>query len=144
MAARPAATRTPTRCTSSRCGSCPTTARIAPGYEQLDIGAELRRAGSCRSRPVRGHDAAISIDQRDAGAVRRAARAGGSRCALPDAPYVHLFVARGAVELEGAGRLAEGDAARLTGVRTARASPARRRRRRRAEILVWEMHSALG
>jgi hypothetical protein len=57
---------------------------------------------------------------------------------LPDAPYVHLFVARGAVDLEGAGRLEEGDAARITGAEgqivTADGN---------AEILVWEMRSEL-
>jgi len=60
---------------------------------------------------------------------------------LPDAPFVHLYVARGAVELEGAGRIAEGDAVRLTAAEgprvTASSVPGG------AEILVWEMHAAL-
>jgi hypothetical protein len=34
---------------------------------------------------------------------------------LPEAPHLHVFVARGTIDLEGAGRLAEGDAARFTG-----------------------------
>jgi len=111
---------------------------ISPGYEQLDIGAELARGGLVPVASGRGHDAAISIRQRDA--VLYAARlADGETVALPDAPYVHLFVARGAVDLEAAGRLDEGDTARLAaadGPRvTAAAGP--------AEILVWEMHATL-
>ena len=57
---------------------------------------------------------------------------------LPTAPYVHLYVARGAVELEDAGRLAEGDAARIVaadGQRVLASEP--------AEVLVWEMHAQL-
>jgi redox-sensitive bicupin YhaK (pirin superfamily) len=62
----------------------------------------------------------------------------GGEVSLPTAPYVHLYVARGAVELEGAGRLAAGDAARIVAAQgqRVRASEA-------AEILVWEMHARL-
>jgi quercetin 2,3-dioxygenase len=54
--------------------------------------------------------------------------------ALPDAPRLHLFVARGSVRLEGAGRLDEGDAARLTdeGGRALSADAP-------TEVLVWQM-----
>ncbi|MDF2585867.1 MAG: quercetin 2,3-dioxygenase [Mycobacterium sp.] len=58
---------------------------------------------------------------------------------LPQAPYLHLFVPRGAVSLEGAGELLEGDAARLTatgGQRVTATEP--------SEILLWEMHAGLG
>jgi redox-sensitive bicupin YhaK (pirin superfamily) len=114
--------------------------RIAPGYEQLDINDELAKGGLVPVASGRGHDAAISIRQRDA--VLYAARlAPGERLALPDAPFVHLFVPRGAVELEGAGRLDEGDAVRLTAAggpsETAAADGAG------AEVLVWEMHGAV-
>lgn len=59
--------------------------------------------------------------------------------ALPEAPYLHLFVARGAVTLEGTGALSAGDAARMTasgGQRISATAP--------SELLVWEMHAALG
>jgi quercetin 2,3-dioxygenase len=62
----------------------------------------------------------------------------GDEVVLPDAPYVHLFVARGQVDFDQA-ELGEGDAVRLTasgGVRVAARAP--------AEILVWEMHAGLG
>lgn len=59
----------------------------------------------------------------------------GRAVRLPDAPYLHVFVARGSVDLEGAGTLAEADAVRVSGeggqLLTARAD---------AEVLVWEMH----
>ena len=37
-----------------------------------------------------------------------------TRVEVPDAPYVHLFVPVGSVDLEAAGVLEEGDAVRLT------------------------------
>jgi hypothetical protein len=57
---------------------------------------------------------------------------------LSDAPYPHLFVTRGAVDLEGVGTLGPGDAARLTdagGLRVTATEP--------AESLAWEMYAAL-
>ena len=44
----------------------PDTERITPGYEQLDINAELDRGGLQPIASGQGHDAAISIRQRDA------------------------------------------------------------------------------
>jgi hypothetical protein len=54
---------------------------------------------------------------------------------VPDAPFVHVFVARGGAALEGAGRLETGDAVRLTGAgaRSLTADPVAG-----AEVLVWE------
>ena len=57
---------------------------------------------------------------------------------LPEAPYLHLFVARGTVTLEGAGALAQGDAVRFTatgGQKVTAQDP--------AEILVWEMYATV-
>ena len=62
----------------------------------------------------------------------------GDSVELPQAPYLHLFVPRGEVTLEGAGPLQEGDAVRFTasgGQRVTATEP--------AEILVWEMHAGL-
>jgi redox-sensitive bicupin YhaK (pirin superfamily) len=116
----------------------PDTERINPGYEQLDINAELGRGGLVPVASGQGHDAAIAIRQRDA--VLWAGRLDGdAQLSLPDAPFLHLFVARGAVELEGAGRLLQGDAVRLTAAEglTLTADP------EGAEVLVWEMHAAV-
>ncbi len=115
---------------------------IEPGYEQLDIGAELAAGGlvTVASGMARHADeSAIRIAQRDA-ALFAARLAPGEVVTLPAAPYVHLYVARGTVVLEGAGGLNAGDAVRIAaseGPRvTAGVDP--------AEILVWEMHAALG
>jgi quercetin 2,3-dioxygenase len=110
----------------------PDTERVDPGYEQLDINSELDRGGLKVIASGRAHDAAISIRQRDAvlwGGRLKAAEA----VAVPDGRHAHLFVAEGRLELEGAGALAEGDAARLVGAGTPRitAGP------EGAEILIW-------
>jgi redox-sensitive bicupin YhaK (pirin superfamily) len=93
----------------------PDTESIDPGYQQLDINDQLAEGGLVPVASGQGHDAAISIRQRDA--VLWAARlAPGERVDLPEAPFGHVFVARGAAELQPAGPLATGDAVRLTGV----------------------------
>jgi redox-sensitive bicupin YhaK (pirin superfamily) len=117
----------------------PDTERINPGYEQLDIGDQLAKGGLVPVASGRGHDAAITIRQKQA-ALFAARLAPGERVALPDAPFVHLFVARGAVDLDGAGALNEGDAVRLAGAGgpSLTAAPDGVG----AEILVWEMHAA--
>ena len=111
----------------------PDTESVRPSYDQLDIAAELARGGLVPVASGRGHDAAISI--RQAGAVLWAARLQpGETVSLPDAPLVHLYVAQGGGRLEGAGRLVEGDAVRLTAADgpafTAQGA---------AELLVWEL-----
>jgi quercetin 2,3-dioxygenase len=113
---------------------------IDPGYEQLEIGDELLRGGLVPvASGMAKHDGATAIRIKNANAALHAARLDdGGSVTLPDAPYVHLFVPRGSVELEGAGRLAEGDAVRLTGVGGQRVSATEA-----AEILVWEMHASI-
>ena len=115
--------------------------RITPGYEQLEVGDELMRSGL---HPVAsGMDkyaehTAIHIKNRYA-ALLVARLSPGETVQLPDAPFVHLFVPRGAVTLEGddGGRLDAGDAARITvGGQTVTALEP-------AEVLVWEMHATL-
>lgn len=112
----------------------PDTERIAPGYEQLDINGELNKGGLVPIASGRGHHAAISIRQK--GAVLWGGRLQpGETVQIPDAPYVHVFVAKGAAELDGAGRLNHGDAVRLTaaGARGLTADVAEG-----AEVLIWE------
>ena len=58
---------------------------------------------------------------------------------LPDAPYLHVFVARGEIDVEGLGTLSQGDAIRLT-----RSGGQLIRPHGDAEVLVWEMHARLG
>ena len=113
---------------------------IDPGYDQLEIGDELLRGGLVPvASGMAKHDGAAAIRIKNQYAALHAARldAGGS-VTLPDAPYVHLFVPRGNVEMEGAGSVNEGDAVRLTGVGGQRVTATDS-----TEILVWEMHATL-
>jgi len=117
----------------------PDEARIQPSYEQVEITDELERGGLV---PVASgdwrHESAIRIKQKDA-TLFAARLAPGESVRLPAAPWVHLYVARGAVDLEGAGRLDVGDAVRLTAADGQRVSASDVP----AEILVWEMHATL-
>ena len=111
---------------------------LTPGYEQLDIGEELARGGLvtvASGMPKHADERAISISQR--GAALYAARLdAGASVELPTAPFVHVYVAKGDVELEGAGALHTGDAVRLTA-----SDGPRVRASTTAEVLVWEMES---
>ena len=116
----------------------PDEAGIKPGYEQLEIAGDLLRGGlvtiaSGMSRHA--GDAAIRINNRNA-ALHAARMQTTNTITVPDAPYTHLFVARGAVDLEGAGTLNEGDAVRLTGIGGQHITAIND-----AEVLIWEMHA---
>jgi hypothetical protein len=118
----------------------PDEAEIEPGYEQLDISADLDHGGLvtvASGRPEHRNHSAIRIKQRHA-ALYVARLDLGETVALPAAPFVHLYVAKGAVDLEGAGGIGAGDAVRITaadGQRLVGTEP--------AEVLVWAMHAAL-
>jgi len=118
----------------------PDEAGIAPGYEQLEIEDELLRGGLvtvASGMPRHEERSAIRIKNKYA-ALHVARLRAGQSVELPEAPFLHLFVPRGGVTLEGAGDLAEGDAARLTatgGQRVTATEP--------AEVLVWEMHATI-
>src|SRR4051812_32660356 len=113
---------------------------IRPGYEQLEIDSELLAGGLV---PVASgmpqHDGASAIRIKNKYAALYAARIEpGDDVRLPEAPFLHLFVPRGSVSLEGAGELATGDAVRFTGTGGQRVTAVEP-----AEILVWEMHAGL-
>jgi redox-sensitive bicupin YhaK (pirin superfamily) len=110
----------------------PDTESIDPGYQQLDINGELERGGLVPIASGQGHDAAISIQQRDA-VLWGGRLTPGERVLVPDGPNVHLFVAGGAAVLEGAGRLGTGDAVRLVTAGT----PALTAEAEGAEVLIW-------
>lgn len=87
---------------------------------------------------IPGHDAAISLHNRDA-ALHVARLQPGDAVTAPNAAYLHVFLPRGRLTLDGAGELTEGDAARLTdadGPRLTATEP--------TELLIWEMHANLG
>jgi redox-sensitive bicupin YhaK (pirin superfamily) len=113
---------------------------ITPGYEQLEIDHELLSGGLvtvASGMPEHDGAAAIRINNRYA-ALHVARLQPGQSVQLPEAPFLHLFVPRGNVTLEGAGQLAAGDAVRFTatgGQQVTAVEP--------AEILAWEMHATL-
>jgi redox-sensitive bicupin YhaK (pirin superfamily) len=107
--------------------------RITPGYEQLDINGQLDKGRLVPIASGRGHEAAISIRQN--GAVLWGARLrSGESVTVPDAPYVHVFVAKGSARLGDVGVLNVGDEARLTRAsgRSLAAGD------NGAEVLIWE------
>jgi quercetin 2,3-dioxygenase len=120
----------------------PDVSGLAPGYQQHEIGDDLldgRLVTIASGMP--GHDCAITIHNRSA-ALLGARLSFNDGLDLPAAPYLHLFVARGRLSMQGVSdeaELAEGDAARFTAADGARVTA-----REPAEILVWEMHAALG
>jgi redox-sensitive bicupin YhaK (pirin superfamily) len=111
---------------------------IQPGYEQLEIADELLQGGLipvASGMDKHADAAAIRIQNRHA-ALHAARMQPQDTVAVPDAPFVHLFVARGTVDLEGGGLLQAGDAVRLTGVGGQTLSAVEP-----AEVLIWEMHA---
>jgi quercetin 2,3-dioxygenase len=118
----------------------PDEARITPGYEQLEIEGELLAGGLV---PVASgmdkHDGASAIRIKNRHAALHAARLQpGQSVELPNAPFLHLFVPRGAVAVEGVGPLGQGDAVRFTAVDGQKVTAVEP-----AEILVWEMHATV-
>ncbi|WP_024801437.1 pirin-like bicupin family protein [Nocardia sp. BMG51109] len=117
---------------------------LEPGYQQWEIDDELAGGGlvTVASGLPRYRDrTAIAINSSHSAlhVARMPAASGAPPVHLPEAPYLHLFVAAGEIEMEGVGALYAGDAVRLArsgGQRIAVNSP--------AEILVWEMHARLG
>ncbi|MBA3743468.1 pirin-like bicupin family protein [Sporichthya sp.] len=114
---------------------------ITPGYEQLEIDGELLAGGLvpvASGMPQHAGASAIRINNSCA-ALHVARLVPGQSVTLPEAPYLHLFVPRGSVELEGAGVLATGDAVRFTATGGQRVTAGTEP----AEVLVWEMHATL-
>jgi redox-sensitive bicupin YhaK (pirin superfamily) len=111
----------------------PDTERVDPGYEQLDINGELGQGGLVPIASGRGHDAAISIRQQDA-VLWGGRLLPGESVAVPEALRAHVFVARGALDFAGVGRLEAGDAVRLTAAGT----PLLTAGADGAEVLIWE------
>jgi redox-sensitive bicupin YhaK (pirin superfamily) len=109
----------------------PDTPGVEPGYEQLDVNDRLAEGGLQLVAAGDGRDGAIHIHQRNA-AMWVGRLAAGEQVALPDAPFVHLFVARGDAAL-GDARLHTGDAVRITDADALKLTAATD-----AEVIVWE------
>ena len=118
----------------------PDETNIEPGYEQLEIDNELLAGGLvtvASGMPRHNSESAIRIRNKYA-ALHAARLEPGQSVTLADAPYLHLFVPRGSVALEGAGTLHTGDAVRFTATGGHKVTATER-----AEVLVWEMHATL-
>jgi redox-sensitive bicupin YhaK (pirin superfamily) len=117
----------------------PDEAGITPGYDQLDIGDQLRAGGLVTvASGMAKYDSAIRIANRSA-AFHVARLAAGESVTLPDLPWGHVFVATGSVNIESTGAAQAGDAVRITdggGEKLTAITD--------AEVLVWEMHKTLG
>ncbi|MDX6325535.1 MAG: quercetin 2,3-dioxygenase [Nocardioidaceae bacterium] len=111
----------------------------APDYAQDDVSSALGEDGwvvLASGLPRHSETAAVPLRNRYAGL--HAARLGaGKALTVPEAPLLHLFVAEGAVDLEGVGRLGTGDAVRLQASGGQRLTTPDS-----AELLLWEMRPA--
>jgi redox-sensitive bicupin YhaK (pirin superfamily) len=109
---------------------------ITPEYEEVDVSDRLAGDALFPLASGREDDAAITIHQRDA-TLWVGRLDPGATVDLPDAPFVHLFVARGSAEVDGVGHLDTGDAVRFTdaGAHTLTAGP------EGTEVTVWETYS---
>ena len=109
----------------------PDVSGITPGYQEAEVGDALASGALV---PVAGGHADSALHLHQAGATLWIARPGpGADLAVPDARHAHVFVARGSAELEGAGTLTTGDAARLVdaGAPAVTAGPDG------AEVVIW-------
>jgi redox-sensitive bicupin YhaK (pirin superfamily) len=101
----------------------------APSYDQADVSL-----GPGWTPLATGHgDGAVRLGNPDA-SLYGARLNMGDAVVLPDAPLLHLFVARGAVDVEGVDGLAEGDALRVHGEGGLRITGSDA-----AELLLWQL-----
>ena len=113
---------------------------VNPGYEQLELkpsDVQGRLAVVASGMPRHDGQAAIRIRNRYA-AFHVARLESGETVAVPDAPFAHVYLARGLLDLEAEGTLEAGDAARLTAAGERRLTAVEP-----SEVLIWEMHASL-
>ena len=109
----------------------PDASGLDPSYALADVGPMSGLVPVVSG--IRGLDAPVSIHT--TGAALHVARLSvGESVLAPDAAHLHVFVAGGAVDVEDAGRLEDGDAARFTAEGGPRLTAIED-----AEVLVWQL-----
>jgi quercetin 2,3-dioxygenase len=109
---------------------------LEPSYQQEDVPASALDGGwatVASGMPQHADLAAVALHQRQA-ALHATRLTSGAAVQLPRAPRVHVFVARGQIELEGVGTLTAGDAVRVRDAQGQRLETAGS-----AEVLAWEI-----
>jgi quercetin 2,3-dioxygenase len=110
-----------------------------PAYEQRDVSNDIERNTLFPLASGAEHvDSAIHINQDDA-TLWIGRLTPGHTISIPDAPFVHVFVSRGAATLDGAGELETGAAARLADAGALELSATIDN----TEVVIWEMESEL-
>ncbi len=113
----------------------PDTLGIEPSYEEVDVTPLLAAGGLVAVASGQGHDGAIAINQ--TGAVMWVGRlVDGETVTIPQAPFVHVFVAKGAVSFAKS-ELTQGDAIRLTNSQALSLTS-----NGASEIVIWESQTA--
>jgi len=118
----------------------PDSVGISPSYEQREIASDDLAGGLMVVASGMSRDAdlaAIRIRNQHA-ALHVARLQPGESVELPMAPWLHVYLARGAADLEGTGAILEGDAVRLTASGGQRITALDA-----SELMVWEMHASL-
>ncbi|GAA3965065.1 pirin family protein [Gordonia caeni] len=111
---------------------------LDPSHAERDFTAALESGApvvAASGRPEHAGTGALEIANRFA-ALHLARPRAGQRIELPSAPFGHLYVARGTVEVDRLGTLAEGDALRTTDSAITLTAVDD------AEIVYWEMHAS--
>jgi quercetin 2,3-dioxygenase len=118
----------------------PDESAITPSYQQHEVHNDLLTSGLVTiASGIPGRAAAIGLHNHNA-ALHAARLQPGDTISTPAAPYLHVFIPRGRVSVEGVGAdLEAGDALRLTGAQGQRLTA-----RDPAEVLIWEMRAGLG
>lgn len=106
---------------------------VVPSYAERELDPADLAAGWLPVASGHHPDAAVTLGARAATLWVGVLAPGASRL-LPSGPLTHLYVGRGAVDVETAGLLAAGDSLRVTGEAALRVTA-----RTEAELLVWEL-----
>ncbi|HEX6760375.1 MAG TPA: pirin family protein [Propionibacteriaceae bacterium] len=116
----------------------PDEAGAPPSYQQRELALGDLARGWLPIASARHPDAVVSLGSAGSTLWASVLPTGASR-SLPDGDLLHVYLARGVVDIETIGRLEEGDSLRVSG-----SSQLRLAARAEAEVLVWQMDRQQG